>query len=134
MQYPDIPPYMKNDRFAELTGIELSRNEDGQPMARLEIKEKHLNGLKTAQGGCIFTLADYAFAIASNSDSRISVALNISTHFINAAKLGDILTTRVRELSRKRIISVYEITVVNQDDKTVATFIATAYKVGDRND
>lgn len=133
MNYSDIPPYMKNDRFAELTGIELSRNEEGQPMARLEIKEQHLNGLQTAQGGCIFTLADYAFAVASNSDRRISVALNLSTHFINAAKLGDILTTRVRELSRKRIISVYEITVVNQDDKTVATFIATAYKVGDQD-
>jgi acyl-CoA thioesterase len=125
---------MNNDRFAELTGIELIRNENGQPMARLEIKEQHLNGLQTAQGGSIFTLADYAFAIASNNDRRISVALNISTHFINAAKLGDVLTTRVRELSRKRIISVYEITVVNQDDKTIATFIATAYKVGDQGD
>ncbi len=132
MEHPDIPPYMKEDKFAELTGIELVPDKDGKPAARLKITEKHLNGLKTAQGGSIFTLADYAFALACNSDGRISVALNLSVNFINAARLGDVLATRVTELSRRRVISVYEITVVNQDEEVIARFTATAYKVGDR--
>ena len=131
MQHPDIPPYMKNDKFAELTGIELIIDQDGKPAASLKIGEQHLNGLKTAQGGCIFTLADYAFALACNSDGRISVALNLSVSFINASRRGDTLTTRVVELSRRRVISVYEITVVNQEEKTIARFTATAYKVGE---
>jgi len=132
VRHPDIPDYMENDRFAELTGIELHKDREGQPVASLKVEEKHLNGLKTAQGGCIFTLADYAFALASNTEGRMSVALNLSVHFLNAARLGDTLTARTREISRKRLVSVYEITVVNQDDVNIATFVATAYKVGDR--
>lgn len=132
MKSHNIPDYMKRDRFAALTGIETIIDEEGKPAASLTITEKHLNGLQTAQGGSIFTLADHAFALASNTDGRISVALNLSVNFINAARLGDTLRTRVRELSRRRIISVYEITVLNQENTLIATFTATAYKVGDR--
>ena len=132
MKNQDIPPYMKNDRFAKLTGIETIIDEEGRPSAILTIAEKHLNGLQTAQGGSIFTLADHAFALASNTDGRISVALNLSVNFINAARLGDTLRTKARELSRRRVISIYEITVLNQEDQLIATFTATAYKIGEQ--
>ena len=131
MQDKGFYPHMKSDKFAELIGIRVDKNENGEAVLSLEIKEHHLNGVDTAQGGCIFTLADYAFALASNSDRRISVALNLSTHFINPARLGDVLTTWVREISRRRVISIYEITVLNQDEKVIATFTATAYKIGE---
>ncbi len=124
-------PHLKSDKFAALIGIKEETDRNGKPVLSLKIEEKHLNGVDTAQGGCIFTLADYAFAMACNSDKRISVALNLSTHFINPARLGDVLTTRVREISRRRIISIYEINVLNQDEKTIATFTATAYKIGE---
>jgi len=131
MQDQGFYPHLKSDKFAALIGIREDKDEDGKPLLSLKIEEHHLNGVDTAQGGCIFTLADYAFALACNSDRRISVALNLSTHFINPARLGDVLTTKVREISRRRVISIYEINVINQDGKSIATFTATAYRIGE---
>jgi len=41
--------------------------EAGYCKARMKIEDKHLNAANVVQGGALFTLADLAFAIASNS-------------------------------------------------------------------
>ena len=56
-----------NDRFAARCGIELLAVSPGQARARMSLRPDHLNGLGSVQGGAIFTLADFAFAAASNS-------------------------------------------------------------------
>ena len=59
--------FTEQDHFAQHTGIELLNVEAGKAWAKLEIRACHMNGAKTVHGGAIFTLADFAFAVASNS-------------------------------------------------------------------
>ena len=42
----------------------------------MEIKDFHKNALDGVQGGAIFTLADFAFAVASNQDGAATVSLS----------------------------------------------------------
>ena len=44
------------DRFAATSGVELLDLRPGYAKARLEVHERHLNGVNIVQGGAVFTL------------------------------------------------------------------------------
>jgi len=126
----ELAEHLKNDRFADHIGIERVLCDDGTWTARLTVAETHLNGLNVAQGGAIFTLADYAFALASNTDGRTSTGLQTNMAFISTAPLGSILRAHVREVSRRNTISIYEIEIHNeQTGQQVALFTGTAFRI-----
>jgi len=76
---------LKNDRFAAYIGIELVKVEPGYAMVKMEISEKHLNGANIIQGGAIFTLADFAFAAASNACGHVTVGINANISYFQAS-------------------------------------------------
>ena len=65
-----IHEFLQGDKFALLAGVELLETGNGYAKARMLIKPEHLNGGGVCQGGAIFTLADLAFAAATNSPDR----------------------------------------------------------------
>jgi acyl-CoA thioesterase len=126
----ELADHLKNDRFADSIGIERVLCDDGTWTARLTVAERHLNGLNVAQGGALFTLADYAFALASNSDGRTSTGLQTTMAYIAPAQLGEILIARIREVSRRKTISIYEIEIRNEPtDQLIALFTGTAFRI-----
>ena len=66
----NVKRFFKNDKFAERANIELLSVSPGQARAKMTLHPHHLNGYGTVQGGAIFTLADFAFAAASNSHGK----------------------------------------------------------------
>ena len=54
-----------NDRFATENGVVIDEVDDGYAKCSLEIQPHHLNAANTVLGGAIFTLADFAFAVAT---------------------------------------------------------------------
>jgi acyl-CoA thioesterase len=50
----------------------------GRAQAKMTLQPHHCNALGTVHGGAIFTLADFAFAAASNSHGTVAVALPIA--------------------------------------------------------
>ncbi|MCF7817768.1 MAG: hotdog fold thioesterase [Kiritimatiellales bacterium] len=126
----ELADHLKNDRFSDAIGIERVFCKDGYWTTRLTVAEIHLNGLGVAQGGALFTLADYAFAIASNSDGRTSTGLQTTMAFISPAQLGDTVIAHIREISRRKTISMYEIELRNeQTDQLIALFTGTGFRV-----
>jgi len=126
----ELAEHLKNDRFADHIDIERFLCKDGTWSARLTITEKHLNGIGVAQGGAIFTLADYAFALASNTDGRTSTGLQTGISYIAPAPLGSVLVARIREISRRKTISIYEIEIRNEPtDQLIALFTGTAFRI-----
>ena len=69
-----INEFLQGDKFALLAGVELLETGNGYAKARMEIKPEHLNGGGVCPGGAIFTLADLAFAAATNSHAPPSTA------------------------------------------------------------
>ncbi|HWI55766.1 MAG TPA: PaaI family thioesterase, partial [Bacillota bacterium] len=89
---------LKQDQFAERCNIELLSVQPGHARAKMTLHPHHCNGVGTVQGGAIFTLADYAFAAASNSHGTVAVGINVSISYLKAAKAGT-LWAEARELS-----------------------------------
>lgn len=122
-----LKAFFKNDRFAAAAGIELVSAAPGQAIARMQLAPLHRNALGTTQGGAIFTLADFAFAVACNSHGTMAVAVNVSITFLKAAVAG-LLTAEAREISRNSRLGSYTVTVTDETGAVVALFQGLAYR------
>jgi acyl-CoA thioesterase len=119
--------FTAHDHFAQHTGIELLRVEKGKAWAKMEIQALHLNGAKTVHGGAIFTLADFAFAVASNSHGKLAMGINTSTSFINPATEGT-LFAEATEIAQNSKLGLYQVRITDQDARLIAQFQGTAYR------
>lgn len=124
---------VKNDRFARLVGIRLVEAAPGRAVAELELKEEHLNGVDRVQGGVVFTLADYAFAAASNAEGFPTVGVNVNISFFRAPK-GPVIRALAREIQAGKRICGYQVDVLDADDSMVASFAGMGYRKPERVD
>lgn len=117
---------IKNDKFAEHTGIKLVEVKEGCATVEMEIKTFHLNGVGMVQGGAIFTLADYAFAAASNYKGFVTVGINANITYIKSPK-GNKLIATAKEVSSGRKICNYIIDIVDENNEMIAQMTTTGY-------
>lgn len=114
------------DRFAHFVGIEILEMAPGRAKTRLKIADHHRNGVGIVHGGVIFTLADLAFAAASNSHGPVAVALNASIMFLKPSR-GGTLYAEAQECYRTKRVGTYSIRVYDDLGETIALFIGQAY-------
>ncbi len=123
----EIREFFKRDEFAKYCGIELVDVSPGYAKTSMKLGEEHLNGVGTVHGGALFTLADFAFAVAANSHGRVTVAINVSITFMKAVKTGRV-TAEARELSSNPKLATYTVDIFDGDDDLVAVFQGLAYR------
>jgi acyl-CoA thioesterase len=123
----DLKEFFRRDQFAAHCDIELLEITPGGARTRMEVKECHLNGLRTVHGGALFTLSDFTFAAACNSHGTVAVALNANISFLKAVGSGT-LYAEAREVSVSPKIGTYEIKVTNENGDLIATFQGIAYR------
>lgn len=123
----DLIRFFKKDKFAAHAGIELLEVTPGYAKARMVIEEKHLNGLKMVQGGALFTLADLAFAAASNAYGTAAVGVNANMSFVKAATKGT-LTAEAKETSINPKIATYTVNITDDEGGLIAIFQGMAYR------
>lgn len=119
-----------NDPFSQWLGIE--RIEDGAGIShlRMTVRDEMLNGFGIAHGGITYSLADSALAFAANAYGIQSVSIETSIAHTQPVKSGDVLETKVEEMSLSRRLGIYQIRVFNQRKELVALFKGTVYRTG----
>jgi acyl-CoA thioesterase len=122
-----ISSKFENDRYAKLSEISLTEASPGYARAIMVINEKHLNAADVVQGGAIFTLADFAFAVASNSHGRLSLAIDAEISFFRSVRAGT-LTATAREISLHNKLGTYLIDITNEKNELIAHFKGTVYR------
>jgi phenylacetic acid degradation protein PaaD len=115
------------DPFVTLLGAECVAAEPGTAVVRMTIGEQHMNFNGTCHGGVLFSLADTAFGLASNSHGRLAAAVDAHIGFTAPARVGETLTASARELNRSNRIGTYRVDVRRDDDGLVAAFTGTVY-------
>ena len=119
--------YFTGDRFAMTNGIRIDELSADGCVCSLTIDEHHRNARGGVMGGAIFTLADFAFAVASNNDKKGTVSLHSSIEYLSGAK-GDRLLATAKCVKSGRTTCVYEVTVTDDAGRTVALYIGTGYR------
>ena len=115
------------DMFARHSGIDLLDVGQGWAKASMKIEPYHFNAARTVHGGAIFTLADYAFAAASNSHGTLAMGINVSISYVKAATCGT-LYAEAKELSRNRKLASYSVQVTDDAGDVVAIFQGMVYR------
>lgn len=127
MEFVNIKDYFKRDAFAMAIGVELIEVGNGFARSRMKIEPMHLNGGGVCQGGAIFTLADFTFAVAANSHAQLTFSINSDIHFFKSEKKG-YLYAEAHEVFNGNRISNCEVKITNEQGDLVATFNSTGYR------
>jgi acyl-CoA thioesterase len=134
MNNDEIKEFFKRDRFAALIGSKIESITPDEIICSVEIEEHHLNAGDKVQGGVIFTLADFTFAVACNYDDlaqdlkAIVVGHSNNISFFKPPT-GKKLIAKSTCLKKGRKLSVYRVTVHDDNGVSVAEMTATAYTV-----
>ncbi|MCA6125792.1 PaaI family thioesterase [Bradyrhizobium sp. WSM 1704] len=90
--------------FLQLVGPLWQRMVDGAPEFALITEDKHHNRRGLVQGGVIMTFADRACGMTARfvSGKPTLATVQLDTHFVEAGKIGEILTTRPRVVRSTR--------------------------------
>ena len=123
--------FANHDLFARHAGIELVEVAPGRSVVRMAVQPFHFNAANTVHGGAIFTLADFAFAVASNSHGQLAMGISTSMNFIKAAT-GGVLQAEAVEQSRNPKLATYTVTVTDDTGATVAIFQGMVYRKKDQ--
>lgn len=128
-----VDKMMADDAFSQWLGIEVLNVKPGYVSLSMKVRPDMMNGFNVSHGGIAFSLADSALAFASNSYGRVALALENNISFIRKASEGDTLVATTDELSLGNRIGVYNITIVNQDEKQIAAFRGTVFRTKEQH-
>lgn len=109
------------DAFAKAVGLEVLQAEPGFAKVRMPVAAHLLNGHGNLHGGAMFTLADYAAAVASNMYGEPTMALNGSISFLHAVR-GGYVTAVARTVKSGRRVTFQTVELFDSDETPVAIF------------
>lgn len=118
--------FFQEDRFAMNMGIEIVEVREGYARCRLPVTPALRNAGGAVQGGAIFTLADFAFAVAANLPGNLTVSVNNSISFLKPGK-GAMLFGEAKAISVAKRMCFYEVNITDDLGTLVAVMSVTGY-------
>jgi acyl-coenzyme A thioesterase PaaI-like protein len=110
-----------DDGFIDLVGPLWQRQNGDAVDHAIVAQRKHKNRRGFVQGGLLMTLADRSLGMAARIGSGVSavVTIQMDTHFIDAAKIGELLISRPRIVRATKTL-IFMNTELSVDDRCVA--------------
>lgn len=119
--------YFKGDNLAAALGMKIEEAGAGTAVVTMPITDVHMNGMGAVHGGAIFSLADFCFAVASNSHGRAAMAINCSISFFKGVKSG-VLTATAREQHLGNRVAGYLMEITDEKGALVASMQAQVFR------
>ena len=116
----------KEDYFAtEAAGIVIDEVEPGYARCTMPLRKIHKNAAGNVMGGAVFTLADFAFGVAANTEEHTStVSLTSEIRFVGFSK-GSVLTAEARRIREGKSVAFYDVEVCDDLGTLVAKVAMT---------
>lgn len=124
---PEREALISDDPYCTHLGIDLVSIGSGTATTRMAVSADHLNFHGVPHGGAINSLADAAFAAASNADGEDAFALETNISFLEAVEVGTTLTATAERTHETRSTGEYEV-VVTAEGERIATFRGRVYR------
>ena len=120
-----------SDPFSKFLDIELLELKPGYARVTMQVKEEMLNFHGITNGAALFSLADFAFAAASNSHGQTSVALNVNISFLAVTSTGSRLTAEAVEEKSGRRTALYRMSIKDEAQELIAMAEGLVYRKKD---
>ena len=123
----ELKEFFLHDEFARQNGIEIVEIAEGYARTQVRIEPRHLNAGGYVQGGVLFTLADLAFAAATNSHGTLTVTSTANITFVHGAT-GGLISAQAQELVNHHHLPFCEVRVIDDAGNLLAIFTASGYR------
>lgn len=119
--------FNRADAFAQHNGMIITAVGEGYARAEMTVQPWHLNGAGVVHGGALFTLADFAFAAASNSLGRLALSIQSSISIFRSARSGR-LTAEAQAISKGEKVAGFRVEVRDEEGALLASFEGLVYR------
>lgn len=118
------------DPLAAELGLQVEEVSEGRAVVSLRPRARHLNSLGRVHGSTLYALADQAMAVAANTLEQRALIVQASINFLDKALPGEKLlaTAQARDVGRR--LSLWEVTISDQQGRTVALAQGLGYHLG----
>lgn len=117
-----------NDRYATSNGAVIEEIGDGYAKVSMEIDEHHFNAAGGIMGGAIFTLADFAFAVAANWQGKTILSQTAQITYLGRVK-GKRMIAQARQVKDGRTMCYYVVDVTDELGSQVAHVTSSGFHV-----
>lgn len=125
----EVRSFFEDDRYAvEVTGIRIDAVDDCYSKCSLALDGRHRGAHGQVMGGVIFTLADFAFAVATNSPKSFTATADSHISFLSSTR-GEKLFAECRKLKEGKKLCFYEIKITDDLEKEIAVITTTGCHV-----
>jgi len=122
-----VAELIASDPYATALGVEVVDVKADEMTVALDVKEEHTNFLSLGHGGMVFSLADCALSLASNSQFEKALAVDAHIALTAPSRIGDRLSARIVEVAASKSLATYRVEVTRRDGRTVAAFTGTVH-------
>ncbi|MEO9485786.1 MAG: hotdog fold thioesterase [Ekhidna sp.] len=122
-----VSEMMAKDTFSRWLGVEVLEVKEGFAQIKMTVRNEMLNGHLVAHGGISFSLADSAFAFASNSHGQKAVSIETSINHIKPIFEGDELIATAEKENISRSLGQY-IVRVTRNNELVGLFKGVVFR------
>ena len=124
----EVRSYFGEDHYAtEACGCRVLEASHGHAVCAFTIDRIHLNATGNVMGGAIFTLADFALAIACNIGENPTVSVSNTIEYLSRAKGTQLIATCDADKSG-RSLGFYTCDVRDELGTHVARMTATCFR------
>lgn len=123
----ELKEFFKMDRFVCYNGIEIIDCDGERSLVKAAIEDRALNAGDSVQGGMLFTIADFAFAVLANCIHPVTVTSSATITYLAACRDTAFITASSQEISRHRHNCVHEVTVCDDKGKVVCVAMMNGF-------
>ena len=121
----EVQRIFANDHYAtEAAGCRVVEAAPGHGVCEFDIEERHINEKGGVMGGAIFTLADFAIAIAANVGEEPTVSVACSIQYMSAVRGNRLIATADAD-KNGRNLGFYDCLVTDELGTPVARVTGT---------
>lgn len=122
------------DKYAaELTGAVIEETAEDYAKCSMKLEARHRNAYGGIMGGAIYTLADFAFAVASNFGKEVAtVSLVGEASFLSMSK-GSVLYAEAKLIKDGRTNCFYDVYITDDLGKDIAVVSFTGAHIPRRS-
>ncbi len=122
-----VAAMMAEDTFSQWLGIEILEVKEGYCKIKMKVREEMLNGHRVMHGGISFSLADSAFAFASNSHGQKAVSIETSINHVKPVFEGDELIAIAEKENISKSLGQYLVRV-SRGEELVGLFKGLVFR------
>ncbi|MDR1484667.1 MAG: PaaI family thioesterase [Planctomycetaceae bacterium] len=128
-EYSQWLEQFQKDHFAtQVVGVEVLDVCPGYAKTSLKIDAKHHNAVGIVQGGALFTLGDFTFAVACHIGHRDTlVAIECGITFLKPVSSG-VIYGEAKLISESKSLAYYEVSITNESNDLIAKCHCRAFR------